>query len=1276
MPASAPGFALRAVRGLAPREKPLAMNAIADPSSSDAPETADAVSAPREEEGRRGSSTAQRAVLDMISPAEALAVNGVDDKTPAAQANTTTIIQERPSSSSNAWRLADKQEGSLGVLFDDTKQNEGTAIAQTAAPPSPSPSSATETLVCRSPHTVTPESSIVESSITQRMATGATAVARSRDADPASPSDDGGAIDALFSYFAIPGMYIEADTVIERHAVSMGFMEPAQGKRSRDALGAPASDTKAAASSAPPPHVHQLRPTQFVMHTPCGVCRRTVMDTEVRPPPSSSSGAALSFFSRLLVSPTSRSSTASQASSLEQEKQRLWTPSSTAASPAQRPSHGFGSEGYHCEMCGLALHWQCLGKLRETQACEVFAPAAHAMPMAEAGSDTASPADRADTSSGSPTWDNAKALLGSYLDPNGEADSCKDANVKFILSGVFALLDTVASRYPDLNPLTLVKRRQAIRDLSEAHQSLYAACTSSLQDSALLDAISWEAVHEQQRQRTTGAIEGEKHEQGGGKAAAWRRPSAPLCTREMRPLKVTTSLFSQLTSVLTSAVLGSANSLLPEFARQRAEDATGLAAASPVQLLLWRALRYAAAAYGEVYRRGSLSSTMSAALLFTVNRCSADVSKKANDEAVTSLLELPPSSLRLSRWAAKAIEPSYVLLVDHELGHIVVSFRGTLNTFDIMTDLAAVAVPFCGGYAHQGVVHVVNALFDYRSSQYGAKQPAAPPPRATASTTIPSPPSTSAVAENKGAEVKTERGDGGEVKVVLQPYSLQTCGTPDGLLDGLEQLAEEYPTYSILITGHSLGGGVAVLFAMRLHHDRVFAESLLRRIHVIAFAPMPTLSMPAASCFDAASCEPADGGFNHTPSTTAAPQLQREQPELRTGRFVEPTQQSTHNTHSGPTTSACDSSSVPVEPREGPCPACFSIWNVVSGFDWVPRVQVNTIDRLLRQVVGPQIKVSAATPSTGDQQKQPASRVTAATTRQRCCAQAHGSASAEADTDPGAVEMTDMPTRGAAQEAAEVRVSVEMNTAAAAPFTSSENEEKLNTPTEPRCSSPLPTNTRAAGGTTQAGGATVAKTSGSTNTTALASESMASLCTVKPATGETPVSDNMWCGRTRTNDDEPTCSGDARTELIVSGVEEEMVKGYSTSLKSEMAPLADAAPEAAAVTAVTAAAGSDEGISVTDATASHAGHDLSHELYHPGRVMLLTSPWDTTQNRLVDVPRGHPVMHELFLMKYMLLQHTVDAYCGSLAEVHRVRKKERHVDHTLGGRDKQSGGAP
>eukprot|EP00667_Euglena_gracilis_P003366 EG_transcript_3377 len=68
----------------------------------------------------------------------------------------------------------------------------------------------------------------------------------------------------------------------------------------------------------------------------------------------------------------------------------------------------------------------------------------------------------------------------------------------------------------------------------------------------------------------------------------------------------------------------------------------------------------------------------------------------------------------------------------------------------------------------------------------------------------------------------------------------------------LQAMLAAHPTYKLVLTGHSLGGGTAVLATYLLHCDPAFAAWVLgRRVECFAFAPPPVLTAPQVAEFAA-----------------------------------------------------------------------------------------------------------------------------------------------------------------------------------------------------------------------------------------------------------------------------------------------------------------------------------------------------------------------------------------------------------------------------------------
>lgn len=525
---------------------------------------------------------------------------------------------------------------------------------------------------------------------------------------------------------------------------------------------------------------------------------------------------------------------------------------------------GLGTTGYICTECDLSLHEACLYTLKagdyaveappatevEQPSASLTAPSTTAVEAMERTLTnflkfftlSSAAASVEETVEGncdntiSAKWSTGKAFLSAYF--NAERRRAElDPNVEHILESTLDLVDLLQQRYPDvlsylLNPMHMQAR-------SQEHQRLYAACCESLSDAPIL--LSEESNKATERLATPCK---------GNADTANALTFQPITVDGVAVLRAAPTATSHLTpfgAARPSAVMAPTAPPVSTTKRNVSHH--------PVLQHLREALRFATAAYGETYQQGLLSSLFTSALVFTVSKSQVSASQALNDKAVTDVLALPQSALQLSRWSTVATEPSYALLVDHVTKCIVVTFRGTLTDADILTDLCATGELFCGGMAHQGAARVVNTIFDCRASRS--------PPQAAA---VPG------AEGNGGADTHTAS---------LPTPQLAPVEKADALLDTLLVLADRHPTYGILVTGHSLGGGVAALFGTRLSHERgAFPEHVIRRVQVVAFAPMPTLSLPAAASVD----------------------------------------------------------------EDGPDYA-FPIWNIVNGCDTVPRLQLNSINR-------------------------------------------------------------------------------------------------------------------------------------------------------------------------------------------------------------------------------------------------------------------------------------------------------------------------------------------
>ena len=163
------------------------------------------------------------------------------------------------------------------------------------------------------------------------------------------------------------------------------------------------------------------------------------------------------------------------------------------------------------------------------------------------------------------------------------------------------------------------------------------------------------------------------------------------------------------------------------------------------------------AAYGFAMAAGHITSVASYIKLQTVQPLSfnavAGASIEANNEAVAALAGVNPSDILLSHWRNSSFRPCHYVAIDRINRCVVVSIRGTLEVGDLLSDLAA---------------HPMEA------SICGV--------------------------------------DGWVHQGILAAASYIHCTTEAALKDA----AKQCPGWPVLITGHSLGGGVAALLCMLL----------------------------------------------------------------------------------------------------------------------------------------------------------------------------------------------------------------------------------------------------------------------------------------------------------------------------------------------------------------------------------------------------------------------------------------------------------------------------
>ena len=218
-------------------------------------------------------------------------------------------------------------------------------------------------------------------------------------------------------------------------------------------------------------------------------------------------------------------------------------------------------------------------------------------------------------------------------------------------------------------------------------------------------------------------------------------------------------------------------------------------------------LRFATAVYGAAYEHGYFASVVSNLFLQVARKNLVNAKPETNNEAVANILCMPRANILASYWGADMGEPSFCVIGDEAAGRVVLAFRGSLTEADFLTDACGTLGDFAvggavagGAKAHVGIVATIEKVFDPSNKLY----------------IIP-----------KLVEIMRAR-----------PASTK-----------------------LVVTGHSLGGGLTILFcakalatdALCIRDERTNAVLRTTRdmLQGVAFAPPPVLTKPCADMFDA-----------------------------------------------------------------------------------------------------------------------------------------------------------------------------------------------------------------------------------------------------------------------------------------------------------------------------------------------------------------------------------------------------------------------------------------
>jgi hypothetical protein len=160
---------------------------------------------------------------------------------------------------------------------------------------------------------------------------------------------------------------------------------------------------------------------------------------------------------------------------------------------------------------------------------------------------------------------------------------------------------------------------------------------------------------------------------------------------------------------------------------------------------------------------------------------------------------------------------------------LVVAIRGTGTLRDILSDMAARPIPFAGGAAHTGMAAAVDGLLHYDADAAMGVRCAQPAAQATAEGAPATPPAANfavpfvAALAKESVELQGALPAQGPLTVSGRGFDPLTV-TPaldsvglGGVAVIVQRALRTYPDHRVVITGHSLGAGVAALLTVKLY---------------------------------------------------------------------------------------------------------------------------------------------------------------------------------------------------------------------------------------------------------------------------------------------------------------------------------------------------------------------------------------------------------------------------------------------------------------------------
>jgi len=86
-------------------------------------------------------------------------------------------------------------------------------------------------------------------------------------------------------------------------------------------------------------------------------------------------------------------------------------------------------------------------------------------------------------------------------------------------------------------------------------------------------------------------------------------------------------------------------------------------------------------------------------------------SDSSNQDALLEYLDISPDDIIKVQWKSDKYHPAYIIAFDHRTKNIVVSIRGTMSVYDLITDANNKNEKFMDGKVHSGMRRAANNIY-------------------------------------------------------------------------------------------------------------------------------------------------------------------------------------------------------------------------------------------------------------------------------------------------------------------------------------------------------------------------------------------------------------------------------------------------------------------------------------------------------------------------------------------------------------------------------------